>query len=434
VDGRDEERVAMAVFAILKVETIMKKRPSTTWIVVALLLFLLIAPNRAEAPRRPGPGKPLVFDTNTGLIRVVLVAQGLASPWSFAFLPDGRSMLVAELPGRLRIIRDGVLDPQPIAGLPRVGAEGPQGSSAGLHDVAVHPQFAQNRLVYFSYVKSGGERGGTIALGRGRLDGMTLTDVRDIFVADAWNRGGAYAGRVLFGRDGMVYLTIGDRAMGTYKTTDPFPSASQDLGSHAGKVLRLRDDGSVPPDNPFVGRPGAKPEIFTYGHRNGYGLAVHPETGELWELEIGPMGGDEVNVLLPGRNYGWPLVSLGRTYAGTLVSDQPWWRPDMEMPRMFWVPAISPSGMTFYTGDRFPRWKGNLFVGALSGKQLQRIVFNQPGQAERRESLLTQLDLRFRDVRQGPDGYLYVTTDVCVSACATRNDLDGSILRIEPGE
>jgi glucose/arabinose dehydrogenase len=424
----------------------MKNRPSATWVAVAFMLILVAAANEAgqdplvparhqpsldvwapanriaQGPLLPDLDKPLVFDTNTGLIRVALVARGLAHPWSIAFLPDGRSLLITEVPGRLRIIRDGVLDPQPIAGMPRVASESPEGSSAGLLDVAIHPNFAQNRLVYFSYAKPGGERGGALALARGRLEGMTLTDVHDIFVANTWSTRGAYAGRILFGRDGMIYLTHGERNLS---------DAAQDLSSHVGKVLRLRDDGSVPPDNPFVGRSNAKAEIYTYGHRNGYGLAFHPETGELWELELGPMGGDEVNVLLPGRNYGWPLVSMGRMYDGALVSDQPWWRPGMEMPRMFWVPAISPSGMTFYTGDRFPRWKGNLFVGALSGKQLQRIAFNQPGQAERRESLLTQLGVRIRDVRQSPDGYLYVTTEMNFRPV---DDTTGTVLRIEPGE
>ena len=203
-----------------------------------------------------------------------------------------------------------------------------------------------------------------------------------------------------------------------------------ETGNHVGKTLRLRDDGSVPPDNPFVDRPGAKPEIFTYGHRNGYGLAFHPETGALWQAEIGPLGGDELNILLPGRNYGWPLVSSGRNYTGTLVSDEPWSRPGMEMPRMIWVPSISPSSITFYTGDRFPRWKGSLFVGALNGKQLQRVSFNQPSQAERREPLLTQLDVRIRDVRQGADGLLYVATE----KRSAGDDADGTILRIEPAD
>jgi glucose/arabinose dehydrogenase len=234
----------------------------------------------------------------------------------------------------------------------------------------------------------------------------------------------------MFGPDATLYLTVGDRdrlcCVGTEDNS--LRMKAQDLGNHVGKTLRLRDDGSVPPDNPFVGRPGAKPEIFTYGHRNGYGLAFHPETGALWQAEIGPLGGDEINILMPGRNYGWPLVSLGRNYTGTLVSEEPWSRPGMENPRIFWVPSISPSSILFYTGDRFPLWKGSLFIGALNGKQLQRISFNQPVQAERRESLLTQLNVRIRDVQQGPDGFVYVATELRSAGV----DPDGTILRIEP--
>jgi glucose/arabinose dehydrogenase len=203
---------------------------------------------------------------------------------------------------------------------------------------------------------------------------------------------------------------------------------AQDLSNHVGKTLRLRDDGTVPPGNPFVGRAGAKPEIFTYGHRNGYGLAFHPATGELWQAEIGPMGGDEVNILLPGHNYGWPLVSMGRNYTGTLVSDEPFARPGMDNARMFWVPSISPSSLMFYTGDKFPQWRDNLFVGALNGQSLQRVAFGQPSQAERREELLESLNLRFRDVQQSPDGYIYVATELRFGGGGD----DGTVLRLEP--
>jgi glucose/arabinose dehydrogenase len=203
---------------------------------------------------------------------------------------------------------------------------------------------------------------------------------------------------------------------------------AQGLDNHVGKTLRLRDDGTVPPDNPFVGRAGAKPEVFTYGHRNGYGLSFHPETGDLWQTEIGPMGGDEVNILLPGHNYGWPLVSTGRNYTGTLVSDQPWTRDGMDNPRIHWVPSISPSSILFYTGDKFPRWKNNLFVGALTTRQLQRIAFEQPSQAERREGLLLPLNIRVRDVAQSPDGYIYVATE----RGSGGSDADGTVLRLEP--
>ena len=393
--------------------------------VVAVLWIGLVAPYHAQqAPVPQDPATPREFGVSGNQrIRVVPIATGLVHPWSIAFLPDGRTILVTEQPGRLRIIRDGVLDPQPVWSAP---------SGAGtdnLHFVAVHPQFAENHFVYFSYPKRG-ERGITLGVARGRLDGATLTEVGDVFVADAWETGGNLAGRVMFGPDGSLFVTVGDRDRICCNGTDDnsLRLKAQDLNNHVGKVLRLRDDGSVPKDNPFVGRPDAKPEIYTYGHRNTYGLAFHPETGALWQSEIGPMGGDEVNILVPGHNYGWPLVSMGRNYTGTLVSDQPWQRPGMDNPRVFWVPSISPSSIIFYTGDKFPTWKGNLFVGALNGQQLQRIAFNQPSQAERREPLLTQLGVRIRDVKQGPDGYLYVATEKRSGG----TDADGTVLRIEP--
>ena len=367
-----------------------------------------------------------VFDTNTKQrIRVVTIAAGLIHPWSIAFLPDGKTLLVSERAGRLRIIRDGVLDPQPIWEAPAP----PKPGNDLLHSVAVHPQFAQNQLVYVSYPKWG-DRGNTLAVARGRFDGAKLTDVREIFVADAWETSGNLAGRILFGPDRTLYVTVGDRdrLCCIEKDDNSLRMKAQSLDNHAGKVLRIRDDGSAPPDNPFFGRTGAKPEIYTYGHRNSYGLAFHPETGALWQAEIGPMGGDEVNILVPGKNYGWPLVSMGRNYTGTLVSSEPWFRPEMENARMFWVPSISPSSIMFYTGDKFPSWKNNLFVGALNGKQLQRVAFNQPSQAERREPLLLPLNVRIRDVQQGPDGLVYVATELVSGG----NDADGTVLRIEP--
>jgi glucose/arabinose dehydrogenase len=363
-------------------------------------------------------------------IRVVPVATGLVRPWHIAFLPAGQGMLVTEATGRLRIVRGGQLDPAPVAGWP--GALQLQ----NLYSVAVHPQFERNGLVYLSYAKKDGQGRTTLALARGRFDGGALAEVRDVFVADVWSNGGNIGGRAEFGPDGMLYLAVGDRDRQAVNDDSTFRMLAQDLGSHAGKVLRLRDDGGVPPDNPFVNRPGAKPEIYTYGHRNVYGLAWHPSTGALWECEIGPMGGDELNILRPGRNYGWPLVSLGKIYTGNAVSDQSWWRAGMEMPVVFWMPAISPSGLMFYTGDRFPLWKGHLFVGGMSGQQLQRIAFDQPPpQAERRESMLTQLGVRIRDVRQGPDGYIYIATEEPTNGPGSTRDVPtGTVLRIEPAE
>ena len=364
------------------------------------------------------------FATREGRIRVVPVATGLVHPWSITFLPDGRA-LVAEQAGRLRVIQNGVLAPEPVWSAPGIT----RASTDLLHAVDVHPKFAQNHLIYISYPKAG-PRGYTLAVARGKLEGATLTEVADIFVADAWDANPALglAGRIMFGPDSTLYVAVGDRDQ-LYGTNDNSGRMrAQALDTHIGKVLRLRDDGGVPSDNPFVGKPGVKPEIFTYGHRNTYGFAFHPTTGELWQAEIGPMGGDEVNILLPGRNYGWPLVSMGRNYTGSLVSDQPYSRPGMENARIFWVPSISPSSIMFYTGDRFPSWKGNLFVGALNGLQLQRIAFNQPSQAEPREPLLTQLNTRIRDVRQGPDGLIYVATELRFGGTSP----DGTVLRIEP--
>lgn len=411
-------------------------------------LVVAVAGHAQQGPSsKDSTDRPIVFDTYTPgpcsptggehggcargdlvRIRVVTVATGLSRPWHISFLPDG-NMLVTELPGRLRIIRNGKLDPQPIAGWPVDSLE-----ARSLNSVLVHPQFSQNHFIYLSYSK-GTEKRTTIALARGRLDGATLADVKELFVADAWGTG-APAGRAAFGPDGMVYLTVGDRDRLVFTDDNSARILAQDLNSHVGKVLRLRDDGGVPPDNPFVGRKGVKPEIYSYGHRNVQGLTWHPETKALWAVEIGPMGGDELNVLRPGLNYGWPIVSLGKMYTGNHVSEQSWWRPDVEMPVMFWMPAISPSSVTFYTGDRFPAWKGHLFIGALSGQQIQRVAFNQPPpQQERRESMLVSLDVRFRDVVQGPDGYLYVATERQSQNGPGSVDptvTDGTILRIEP--
>jgi aldose sugar dehydrogenase len=430
-------------------------KPPMSAALTVLVAVVVATPSPAQ---QTSTNKPMVFDTYTPgpcspngephggcapgtlvRIRVVTVASGLDRPWHIAFLPDGHSMLVTETPGRLRLIRDGMLDPQPVSGWP---AEALRAQT--LNSVVVHPQFAQNHFVYLSYTKKNEHGDTTIALARGRLEGKTLSDVHDIFVAAAWAPSGALAGRAAFGPDGMLYLTVGDRDQFVTTDNNSTRMAAQDLGSDAGKVLRLRDDGGIPSGNPFIGRAGARPEIYTYGHRNVYGLAWHPETGELWACEIGPMGGDELNVLLPGRNYGWPLVSFGRIYNGHTASEQSWYRPGMEMPVMYWTPAISPSSLIFYTGDKFPLWKGHIFIGALSGQQLQRVAFNQPPpQEERRESLLTQLDMRIRDVRQGPDGYIYVATEHAEDVPGFPNPHPGqpapggprgTILRIEPAE
>ena len=366
------------------------------------------------------PEEPVLFRTyEQPQIRVVVVTEGLSYPWGMAFLPGG-DILVTERPGRLRIIRDGVLDPEPISGVPYVG-EGDVGI-AGLLDVALHPQYVDNKWVYLTYSKPV-EDGMTIALARGRFDGTALRDLHDVFVADSWGRRVDYAGsRVVFAPDGTLYMTIGG-AFGTAR------SLAQDPSTHVGKVLRLRDDGSVPDDNPFVGREGYAPEIFSLGHRNQQGAAIHPETGQLWASEHAPQGGDEVNLILAGRNYGWPVVSHGREYGGRRVAERPW-QDGMEQPMIVWLPSIAATGMTFYSGDRFPAWKGNLFVGGmLAGRirgtgHLERIALNRDGEELRREWLLADLGQRIRHVSESPDGLLYVLTDAD----------NGALLRIEPVE
>jgi len=363
------------------------------------------------------PDEPLVFDTaEQHKMRVVVVAKGFAHPWSLAFLPDG-GMLVTERAGRLRIVRDGVLDPQPIGGVPEVHLT----NLWGLMDVALHPQFAETKLLYLTYLKPLGEGRFTPALARGQFDGRLLSEVRDIFVVDPPAGGAA---RIAFGLDGTLYMTIGGAR----------ENRAQDPNDLAGKVLRLRDDGSVPNDNPFVGWAGHRPEIYSLGHRSNVGLAVQPGTGAVWTTEHGPQGGDEINVLLPGRNYGWPAVSYGRTYEGPRVSEIPW-REGMEQPLIFWVPSIAVTGITFYTGDRYPAWKGNVFVGGLQRGRIsrtgrvERIVFNPRGEELRRESLLTELKKRVRDVRQGPDGLLYVLVEDDASG---ETGGETALLRIEP--
>jgi glucose/arabinose dehydrogenase len=371
------------------------------------------------APRglagRKLPPLPMEFDTGEGLrIRVSAVTRALEYPWSLAFLPDG-SMLVTERAARLRIIRNGVLDPNPVAGTPQgyfAGESGLPGAIHGYMDVVLHPRFAENQFIYLSYTKPLDEKRRVAALARGRWDGKAIQDMRDIFVTE-----GSGPSRLAFGADGMIYMTV----------SGPDPQSPQ---THGGKVLRLRDDGSIPPDNPFVGKPDYKPEIYTLGHRNSLGLTLHPGSGQMWQHENGPNGGDEVNILKPGANYGWPIVSLGRTYPGPWQSGGRPGHADFEPPVVYWMPAIAPSGMTFYTGDKLAKWKGDLFVGAMRTGEipgtghLERILFNEKMEELRRESLLVELRQRIRDVRQGPDGLLYVLTD----------EKEGAILRIEPVE
>jgi glucose/arabinose dehydrogenase len=351
------------------------------------------------------PDGPIEFESaEERHLRLVVITKQLEQPWSLAFLPDG-AILVTERPGRLRVIRKGALDPEPVAGVPVVQTGG-IGNLQGLMDVVLHPEFASNRWIYLAYHKPSASGEGVTTLARGTWNGSALIDVRDIFES---NTAGTEASRIAFGRDGRLYLTISGPGSG------PEVGRAQDPNDYAGKIVRLRDDGAIPGDNPFVGRAGHKPAVFTLGHRNGHGLAVNPETGELWESEQGPSGGDEINVIQRGGNYGWPLVSYGRDYWGHRISPTPT-RHGINDPVVVWLPSIGLTGMTFYTGDAFPHWKRNLFVSGLRQGgiprtgQLQRIVFNDQWEELRREPMLTELKQRIRDVRQGPDGLLYVLT------------------------
>jgi aldose sugar dehydrogenase len=353
-----------------------------------------VAPSGLVVP--PLPERPVVYDTAEGQdIRVVVVARDLEQPWSIAFLPGG-DLLVTERPGRMRLIRDGRLIPEPIEGIPEVVSGG---ISAGLFDVVLHPDFATNRYVYFAYTKAVPDEGNRLAIARGRWDGSRITGAEDLLIT----QGGA--SRMAFGPDGMLYASAG------------------------ADVLRITPEGGVPPDNPFIGDAGMRPEAFTTGHRSTIGLAVHPGTGEIWQNENGPNGGDEINVLKAGANYGWPAVSLGRDYQGNWHS-QRFQQDGFEDPIVYWMPSIAVSGLTFYTGDALPRWKGDVFVGGLRTGEIpgtghvERILFNPQMQELRRESLLVDLRQRIRDIRMGPDELLYVLT----------GEDAGAVLRIEPAE
>lgn len=384
-------------------------------------LYSLSAPAQQKAdftapPAPPGfkvplPAGPFIYHSGEGFdFRVVVVARGLNHPYAVAFLPDGTPLVTVKNTGRLRIIRNGKLDPRPVGGIPKIVGN----QFSGLLDIALDPQFKKNHYIYLTYTKSLPGGSTAAAVMRGRWNGKSLQHTTDLFVADK----GTFAGtRLAFGADGKMYMSI----------FGAFGNVAQDTNTDQGKVLRLNDDGSIPKDNPFVGKPGYKPEIYTLGHRSVSGLALHKPTGKIWELEMGPNGGDEVNILKAGANYGWPLVNTGRDYAG------PWQSKTFNLkgmvdPVIYWMPSISVSGMSFYTGNKFPKWKGDLFVGGLRTGEipgtgcLQRIVFNKKMEEIRRETLLADLHQRIRDVRQSPDGYIYVITD----------EADGAVLKIEP--
>ena len=394
------------------------------------------APALQDAPRGAGgPGRPNTtplgdgpwdFATEEERIHVTVVTKGLERPWGLAFLPDG-DMLVTERPARLRVIRNGVLDPTPIVGLPPIRAA----LIGGLLDIALHPRFEENRLVYFAYSKPDSAQPSlsTLAVARARWDGgATLANLEDVFVADAWyssaiaggnNRccgqgpaDGSFGSRIAFDGDGLLYITSGDRNWG---------ERAQDPATHLGKIVRVRDDGTIPADNPFLGMHGYKPDLYTIGHRNPLGLTVHPVTGELWSTEFGPRGGDELNRIEAGKNYGWILVTEGEHYNGEPSARGKNSAPGMQDPVLFWTPSVNPGNLVFYNGDRFPAWRGDMLMAAMS-RSLLRASFDDAGNPTGQERMLTELGQRLRDVRQGPDGFVYVLTD----------ETAGAMLRIEP--
>lgn len=344
---------------------------------------------------------PAVFKSSVHDYRVVPVVDGFVNPWGLAFVPGG-DLLVTERPGRLRLVRGGKLLPTAVSGVPAVVAAG----QGGLLDVVVHPNFAQNRYVYLTYSKQV-NGGSTTALHRAKLVNDALVEGQDIFVADTRGRPGHFGSRLAFDGKGHLFMTVGDRQAPPEGDLPAHPA--QDLSTHQGKVLRLMEDGTVPKDNPFVGRSGAKPEIWSYGHRNPQGLVVHPTTGAVWATEHGPQGGDELNLVEAGKNYGWPVVGFGVNYGPGKAIHASTMAPGMENAKHVWVPSIATSGLMVYTGDKFPAWKGSVFAGGLAGQRVARLTLDG-ARADLADNLARNLG-RVRDVRQGPDGFVYVVLD-----------------------
>jgi len=356
-----------------------------------------------------------VYKSSAHDYRIVTVATGFVNPWSVAFLPGG-DLLVTERAGRLRIVRGGKLLPTPVAGVPAVVAAG----QGGLLDVALHPAFAQNKIIYLTYSKqiTGGS---TTALYRARFENDALVDGKDIFVAETKGRPGHFGSRITFDKAGHVYISVGDRQIGPEGDLTAHPA--QQLSNHHGKIIRLMDDGRVPADNPFVNKAGAKPEIWSYGHRNPQGLTIHPVTGDLWEIEHGPQGGDELNLIEAGKNYGWPVVGFGVNYGPGKAIHASTMLPGMENAKNVWVPSIATSGLLVYTGTKFPEWKGSVFVGGLAGQRLVRLTLD--GQKAEVVDNLVKNQGRVRDVRQGPDGFIYLALD-------DQQGKPTSVVRLEP--
>ena len=396
---------------------------------IAIFLGALAAPF-AQTPPAP------IVKTALHDFKVETVVGGLVHPFAMAFTPEG-DLLVTERPGRLRIVRKGVLVAAPVAGLPDVLALGHGGmpqdgrEQPGMRDVVLHPDFASNRLIYISYTKPGANGLGNLAVARGRFEHDRLSDVKEIFHADApgngSDRSSQWGGRLAFDRRGYLFITVGDRQWPSAGDLAAHPA--QDLSRHNGKTVRLHDDGRVPADNPFVGRSGVRPEIWTYGHRNAQGLAVHPETGDVWLDEHGPQGGDELNLIRPGLNYGWPVIGFGVNYRTGLAIHEGTQKYGMEPPRHVWVPSIGVTGMLFYTAQKFAGWKGDMIVASLAGQRLVRLRLD--GQRVIAEETLIRGMGRLRDVQQGPDGLVYVAVD------GDARGFDGSptpILRLVPVE
>jgi glucose/arabinose dehydrogenase len=360
----------------------------------------------------PLPALPAVFETFQHKVRVSMVAHGLDRPWSLLILPDGDMLVSMRYSNEIRAIRKGVLDPKPLGGLPEMRR---------MFDIAMHPKFAENKWIYFDYAKPLDERRTAMVLARGRYEGGTLSNVRELYVSDPTSAGGS---RLAFAPDGTVYITISGAGGRTAAGADP-----RKLETVYGKVIRLRDDGTVPPDNPFVGTPGARPEIYTMGHRDHFGIAPHPVTGQMFDVELGPYGGDKVNILKAGADYGWPDYGYGRNNDSSPMGNAAN-SPGIEPALLVWLPGITPSGLLFYTGDKFPAWKGNLMVGSVvrgrvnGASGVERVVFNDKMWETRRETFLSELKQRIRDVRQGPDGLIYLLTE----------EVDGAVLRIEPAD
>jgi glucose/arabinose dehydrogenase len=357
-----------------------------------------------------------VYQSSVHDYRVVTVATGFVNPWSIAFLPSG-DLLVTERPGRLRIVRGGKLLPTPVAGVPEVVARG----QGGLLDVALHPNFAQNGFVYLTYSKPVGGGAATTALYRATFSNDALVDGKDLFVAETKGAPGHFGSRITFDKRGHVFISVGDRQVAPEGDLPNHPA--QLLTNHQGKIIRLMDDGRVPTDNPFVNTAGAKPEIWSYGHRNPQGLTIHAVTGDLWEVEHGPQGGDELNLVEPGKNYGWPVVGFGVNYGPGKAIHSATMMKGMENAKNVWVPSIATSGLLVYTGTKFPEWKGSVFVGGLAGQRLVRLTLD--GQKAEVADNLVKNQGRVRDVRQGPDGFIYLAVD-------DQQGKPTAIVRLEP--